>query len=112
MTLGQHQEAFSKDLTKLFLYIQSNGFDIRIGEVERTIYQQRAYMRQGKSKTMNSMHLKRCAIDLFIFKEGEWVTTKTELEEIGHYWENLSPKNQWGGNWKSFQDVPHFERHV
>jgi hypothetical protein len=24
----------------------------------------------------------------------------------------LNSKNSWGGNWKSFKDIPHFERRV
>jgi hypothetical protein len=34
------------------------------------------------------------------------------LTPIGKYWESLHPKNQWGGFWKSFKDVPHFQRTV
>jgi hypothetical protein len=34
------------------------------------------------------------------------------LTPLGQYWESLSPKNQWGGFWRSFKDVPHFQRTV
>ena len=110
MTLGQHQEAFSRDLNKLLTKAFELGYNVRFGEVQRTEEQQRLYVNTGKSKTMNSMHLKKCAADLHFTKGsgGDIVYPK----ELGTYWETLSPENRWGGNWKTFQDAPHFERNV
>ena len=111
MTLGQNQEKFTEDLAKLLNYLIDNGYAVRIGEVERTQAQQEIYIKEGKSKTANSMHLKRCAADLHIFKNGDWLQSKTQLQSIGDYWESLDKNNKWGGNFKSFIDAPHFERH-
>jgi peptidoglycan L-alanyl-D-glutamate endopeptidase CwlK len=108
MTLGQHQEAFTRDLTKLLVYAHNNGYGVRMGEVYRTVEQQQLYIRTGRSKTMNSMHLKKCAADLHFTKDGELVYP----EEIGRYWEGLNPLNQAGMFWKSFKDSPHFQRTV
>lgn len=106
MTLGQHQEAFSRDLVKLLSKAHSLGYEVRIGEVERTVEQQQLYVKQGKSKTMNSIHLKKCAADLHFTKDGAICYP----QELGDYWESLDPINQWGGNWKTFVDRPHFQR--
>lgn len=111
MTLGQNQEKFTEDLAKLLKYLIDNGYAVRIGEVERTQSQQDLYVKQGKSKTSNSMHLKRCAADLHIFKNGDWLQSKQQLQGIGDYWESLDLSNRWGGNFKSFIDTPHFERY-
>ncbi len=108
MTLGEHQEAFAADLTKLLSKAMSLGYSIRIGEVLRTEEMQKIYFQTGKSNTMNSMHLKKCAADLHFTKNGAICYP----QELGDYWESLSPENQWGGNWKTFRDEPHFERHV
>lgn len=110
MTPGEHQEAFSKNVSLLFHFLHVNGFDIRIGEAQRTKAQQEIYVQEGKSMTKNSMHLKKCAIDLHIFKNGKWIQDKKKLQEIGDFWESLDTLNRWGGNWKRFRDVPHFER--
>ena len=110
MTLGQNQEKFTQDLVKLLNYLIDNGYTIRLGEVERTQTQQEIYIKEGKSKTYNSMHLKRCAADLHIFKNGEWLQSKTQLQSIGDYWESLDQSNKWGGNFKTFLDTPHFEK--
>ena len=108
MTLGQHQEAFAQDLATLVLHAISVGYRVRVGEVERTLEQQQIYYNTGRSKTMNSRHLKKCAADLHFFKDGALCYPK----ELGDFWENLNPLNSWGGNWNSFKDGPHFERRV
>lgn len=106
MTLGEHQEAFSRNLVSLLAHAHSLGYNIRIGEVQRPVEMQKLYVRQGRSKTMNSQHLNKCAADLHFFKDKKLVYPK----ELGAFWESLDPLNSWGGNWRSFKDEPHFER--
>jgi hypothetical protein len=113
MTLGEHQEAFSRDLLRLLLEVQRRGYQVRLGEAMRTEDQQRIYFQTGKSKTMDSMHLKKCAIDLHFTQFG----VISYPPEFGKFWESLDPLNRWGGNfdrdWNrsdGFIDSPHFER--
>ncbi len=108
MSLGIHQEAFAEDLCNLIQHAISLGYKVRIGEVERTLEQQQIYFNTGRSKTMNSRHLKKCAADLHFFKDGKLCYP----HELGNYWEGLNRLNSWGGNWNSFKDAPHFERKV
>lgn len=110
MSLLQEQHAFSRDLVKLLEYCFSRGYEVSMGEVQRTVEQQQIYVRSGRSKTMASNHLRKCAADLFIFFQGRLLQTKQELQEIGDFWQSLDPKNSWGGNWNTFKDCPHFER--
>jgi peptidoglycan L-alanyl-D-glutamate endopeptidase CwlK len=110
MSLRQEQSIFSADVMRLMLWAQENGYEWTFGEAQRTAEQQAIYYKTGRSKTMNSFHLKRLAIDLFFFRDGKLLATKEEVQPIGNAWEVMSAKNQWGGNWKSFKDVPHFER--
>jgi hypothetical protein len=106
--LGQHQEKFSRDLCKLLAYAFNSGYEVRMGEVERPIMVQEHYFKTGRSKTMNGMHLKKCAADLHFFKDGQICYPP----EMGAFWESLDPLNSWGGNWNTFKDGPHFERRV
>ena len=109
MNLGQHQEAFTEDLVQLLTYALAQGYKVRMGELYRTEEQQAIYVKTGRSKTMNSMHLKKCAADIHFVKDGKICYPK----ELGDFWVSLNPKfNQWGGNWKSFKDDPHFQRTV
>jgi hypothetical protein len=112
MSLVAEQAAFLLDVAKLINKATELGFVVTGGELYRTPEQQQIHVRAGRSKTMNSIHLKRCAIDLNFFKDGKLTYDVAALRPVGDYWESLNPKNQWGGNWKSFKDVPHFQRTV
>lgn len=106
MSLGKSQEAFMSDVAKLILFAESKGYGVRGGELFRTPEQQQIYVKSGRSLTMNSKHLKKLAIDLHFTKDGQLCYP----EEIGKYWESLSPKNSAGMFWKSLKDGPHFQR--
>lgn len=112
MSAVREQAAFMLDVCKLIEFATAQGFTVTGGELFRTAEQQAIYVKTGRSKTMNSIHLKRCAIDLNFFKDGKLTYDVATLKPIGDFWESLDPKNNWGGNWKSFKDVPHFERKV
>lgn len=112
MSLVTEQAAFLLDVCKLIEKANELGFTVTGGELFRTLEQQQLYIKTGRSKTMNLMHLKRCAIDLNFFVDGKLTYDVKVLTPLGQYWESLSPKNQWGGFWRSFKDVPHFQRTV
>ena len=112
MSLVTEQAAFLLDVCKLVQKANELGFTVTGGELFRTLEQQQIYIKTGRSKTMNSLHLKRCAIDLNFFIDGKLTYDVKVLTPLGQYWEALSSKNQWGGFWRSFKDVPHFQRTV
>jgi len=112
MTLSQEQAAFLLDACKLIQYATDQGFAVTGGELARTPEQQAIYVQTGRSKTLQSNHLKRVAIDLNFFKDGKIIWDKATLAQLGAYWESLNPKNRWGGNFKSLVDCPHFERNI
>jgi len=112
MSLMLEQAAFLLDACKLVEYATQQGYVVTGGELARTPEQQALYVRSGRSQTMLSKHLKRCAIDLNFFKDGQIIWDKAILAPIGTFWESLNPKNRWGGNFRSLVDCPHFERNV
>jgi hypothetical protein len=107
MSLRDEQSAFARDIVRLLLYAGEQGFEYTFGEFERPIEMQRLHMAAGRSTTMNSNHLRRCAADIYFFRDGNLTY---DIADLGRYWESLHPKNRWGGNWKTFKDLPHFER--
>lgn len=112
MGLVNEQVVFLQDAARLIQKCSELGFFVTAGELFRTKEQQEIYLASGKTKTMNSMHLNRCAIDLNFFdKDMKPIYDKKVLQPVGDFWEFLDKKNSWGGNWK-FLDVPHFERKV
>jgi peptidoglycan L-alanyl-D-glutamate endopeptidase CwlK len=106
-SLREEQSAFARDIVRLLTYASGLGYEYTFGEFERPIEMQKLHVAAGRSKTMNSNHVRRCAADIYFFKGGELTY---DIEELGRFWESLSPKNSWGGNWASFKDKPHFER--
>jgi hypothetical protein len=127
MTLRQRQSLFCKNIGLLIIYAYNRGFELTFGEADRTEYQQREYVRTGRSQTMNSAHLERLAVDFNIFIGGRLLMaaglSKAEYERelwiiktIGDYWESLHSDNVWGGDWnrnnildERFKDPYHFE---
>ena len=111
-SLRSEQSKFAFDLMRFLLWASDQGYEYTLGEVQRPVEMQKIYFETGRSKTMNGMHLKKCAADVFFFKEGKLLTTKEEMQPLGNHWEAMCVANTWGGNWKSFKDIPHFERRV
>jgi len=122
MSLSDEQMKFLYDMTLLDQYAIRLGFKVTPGEMLRTEYQQRIYFSTGRSKTMNSMHLKGLAADRNFFKGGQYINSlgregERILRPLGIFWESLDEKNRWGGNFdKDFRredpwiDIGHFER--
>jgi hypothetical protein len=66
----KEQFAFLQDVLKLLAFCIAQGFVVTFGEALRTPEQQAIYLKTGRTKTLNSFHLKRLAIDLNFFLEG------------------------------------------
>lgn len=114
MGLWAERVAFQRDVRKLTDEAERRGYEVIWEEVKRPVEMQVLYVQTKRSRTMKSQHLDGLAIDM-AFKKGGKLTYN--VPELGHYWEALSPKNRWGGNfdkdWSkkdSFVDQPHFER--
>ncbi len=109
MNMVSEQAAFLLDVCRLVQFATERGYVVTGGELYRTIEQQAIYVRDGRSKTMDSQHQKRLAVDLNFFRDGKLTY---DTEDVGRYWESLHPSNRAGMFWKTFKDAPHFERAV
>ncbi|MGC2165736.1 MAG: M15 family metallopeptidase, partial [Gallionella sp.] len=116
MSLVREQSKFLSHVAELIRKAPDYGLQVTASELYRTPEQQALHIKNGRSKTMNSQHLKRLAIDLNFFQEApdgtlNLVYDGDNVRQLGTYWESLDPAaNRWGGNWSSFKDTPHFER--
>ena len=96
-------------------------FDCTILEGKRTVDRQKMLVQQGKSKTMNSKHLKGKAVDVAPYPI-DWNDRERFTYFAGYVMgiaAKMGIKLRWGGDWdrdtqvkdNNFDDLPHFEIH-
>lgn len=99
------------DLRKVCdLALQKSPIDFIIIGGRRTLAQQKIYVKQGKSQTMNSRHLYGLAVDYC--GVGGSFDAKVLRTIAGGFKEAAAELNipiTWGGDWKSFPDADHIE---
>jgi D-alanyl-D-alanine carboxypeptidase len=102
-TLGQLQRQFTRLLPRLIDKAHELGFEVTIGDAYRD---PRVFGKMGERLgygESNSCHKLRLAIDLNLFKNGEFCTKTEDHKPLGEWWE--SQGGAWGGR---FQDGNHY----
>jgi len=90
--------------------IQITEHDFAVLEGIRNINRQRDLFKAGKSTTMNSRHLTGHAVDLAPWPiSWEWEGFYPIADAMKQAAEELDIDLEWGGDWKSFPDGPHFQ---
>lgn len=113
MGLRQRQSEFAKLFAEFVLWVYESGYEVAYGEAQRPEFVADIYLDKGMSKAgRNSLHCKKLAFDIFIFKNGKLLESTEDLKAIGIKWESLNPLNSWGGFFKSLYDYPHFSMGV
>ena len=88
-------------------------FPFNVSEGLRTVEQQREYVKQGKSRTMNSKHLTGKAVDLYPLtmnrKQVDWSRFEELADLMFQVAKDQDTEIVWGGNWKTLVDKCHFE---
>ena len=107
MKLSEKQQHFTRMVGILIGYAHSMNIGLTFGEAWRTKEQQEIYLKSGKSKTVDSKHLERLAVDFNVFIKGEYRTDRASYEALGNHWKSLDSSNKWGGDWG--WDANHFE---
>lgn len=84
--------------------------DFTVIEGLRTTERQRELVAQGKSKTMNSRHLTGHAVDIAPWPiSWDWDKFYDIEEAMKEAARDLDVEIEWGGDWKSFKDGPHWQ---
>jgi peptidoglycan L-alanyl-D-glutamate endopeptidase CwlK len=89
------------------------GPDFVVTEGVRSIDEQKRLVREGKSQTMNSRHLTGHAIDVAAFTPEYKITWDAEpyqriADAMKRAADQLGVAIEWGGDWESIVDMPHF----
>lgn len=84
--------------------------DFTVLEGLRTVERQQQLYSTGKSKTMNSRHLTGHAVDLAPWPiSWDWEYFYPIADAMKDAAEEVGVPIEWGGDWKSFPDGPHFQ---
>ena len=91
--------------------IQITEQDFTVIEGIRNLNRQRELFKAGKSKTLNSRHLTGHAVDMVPWPVdwNDLARFEVVAEAMKEAAEELNVELDWGGDWKSFYDGPHFE---
>ena len=93
--------------------IGQSALDFTVTEGVRTLARQRELCECGASKTMKSRHLTGHAVDIAPIVNGQvrWDWPLFDILAVGM--KNAATKLdiplEWGGDWVSFKDGPHFQ---
>ena len=90
--------------------IQITEQDFSVIEGVRNINRQRELVAKGASTTMNSRHLTGHAVDLAPYPVNwDWEYFYPITDAMKAAADELEVDLEWGGDWKSFPDGPHFQ---
>lgn len=126
--MREKQSLFVKNIFRFIQFAYGSGFELTFGEAWRSTDTQKIYVATGRSKTMNSRHIDRLAVDFNIFKDGrmlfppgqtneDYIADLNVAKSLGEFWMTLNTANVWGGDWnrnhdvldETFRDPYHFE---
>lgn len=95
------QQLFTRLVVKLIQHANELGYELTMGEAWRPDATAKFYEEKGIG-SKNSLHRIRLAIDLQLFKNGEWLKETEDHRPLGEFWEKLSTEDcecAWGGRW-------------
>jgi peptidoglycan L-alanyl-D-glutamate endopeptidase CwlK len=95
------------------LAIKKTTVDFTVTEGLRTIERQKQLVAAGASKTLSSRHITGHAIDLAALIDGKvewsWPLYSQIATAMKQAAAELNIQIEWGGDWKTFKDGPHFQ---
>lgn len=95
MTLREKQSRFAHMAAILILVAEEMGYEVTLGDAYRDP--------RAPYGHPNSLHKLRLAIDLNLFRDGQYLRDTKDYEPLGLFWESIG--GSWGGR---FHDGNHF----
>lgn len=109
-SLGRLEGVHPHLVTVVKLAITLTDQDFLVLEGLRTTERQRTLVDKGASQTMNSRHITGHAVDLAPFPiSWDWKYFYPIADAMKLAASQLGTSLEWGGDWTSFKDGPHFQ---
>lgn len=93
--------------------LEISPVDFGITEGLRTAERQKKLVEEGKSQTMNSRHLTGEAVDVVAYVNGvvswDFKYYRQIADAVKRAAQELDVSVEWGGDWKTLVDGPHFQ---
>ena len=93
--------------------IEITTVDFAVLEGVRSKARQEQLVKAGASQTMNSRHLTGHAVDLGAYVSGsvrwDWPLYYKIADAVKQAAAELGVPIEWGGDWRTFKDGPHFQ---
>ena|SRR5688500_2510242 len=104
MTLREKQSLFCLLVGELIREAYAQGFELTFGETYRSPEEAARLAKLGRG-IRASLHTKRLAIDLNLFRDGKYLSSTESHRPLGEWWERQDPLCAWGGH---FNDGNHY----
>jgi peptidoglycan LD-endopeptidase CwlK len=94
------------------------GYDVRVLSGARTYSEQTSLYAQGRAKpgpivtnakAGSSLHNFACAIDLGLFVNGKYSAKLADYDKIAKVVKADPHPEEWGGDWRTLHDAPHYQ---
>ncbi len=109
MTLSGAQREFALDVSHLIQHIFNQGYTCTFGDAYRSPRAHGGMGEKGPYGRARSAHKQRLAIDLNLFKKGNYLMHTEDHAPFGKYWKTLHSDNRWGGEFES-PDGNHYSK--
>ncbi len=116
--LGKRSRKNLKDVHEDLVIVVERAISITICDFSviegvRSLDRQHQLYNEGASKTLNSRHLTGHAVDLMALVNGggswDWPHYHKIADAMKQAAKEQDVDLEWGGDWKSFKDGPHFQ---
>lgn len=104
-TLRQKQSIFAFLVARLLIFMNDNGYEFTLGEAWRSP-EEALRLSKLKRGIKNSMHTKRLAVDINLFKGNNFLSDTESHRIFGEWWERQHINCRWGGR---YGDGNHYE---
>jgi len=103
LSLGNKQKFFSRLFMAAVMFAHREGYEVVIETVYRAPNYTRFLISEGAVANVNSLHGRKLAGDISLFKDGIYLKNTEDYRFMGEYFESMG--GTWGGH---FDDGGHF----